>query len=174
MSTSTAKQILILGGTRSGKSRFAEQLALQETTARTYIATAQPIDAEMETRIQAHTQRRGTEWNTIEAPLALAEAIAQHSQPQGFLLVDCLTLWLSNLLLQNLDLEEAVSKLLQSIQQAQGTLVLVGNEVGMGIVPETPLGRRFRDEAGILNQKVAGLCAEVFFVCAGIPLQIKG
>jgi adenosylcobinamide kinase/adenosylcobinamide-phosphate guanylyltransferase len=165
---------LILGGARSGKSRFAERLVEAAARAGTYCATAEAGDAEMAARIAEHRARRGGFWRTVEAPLALAETIAAEATPDRPVLVDCLTLWLSNLLLAGKLLDREFARLSAVLRDAGGPVVLVANEVGLGLVPETPLGREFRDAAGRLNQEMAALADRVVFVAAGLPLVLKG
>jgi adenosylcobinamide kinase/adenosylcobinamide-phosphate guanylyltransferase len=165
---------LILGGARSGKSRYAERLVENAASSGTYCATAEAGDAEMAERIAAHRARRGPFWHTVEAPLALPSAIAAHAEPERPILVDCLTLWLSNLLLAGKQADEETHVLCSALRETAGMVVLVSNEVGMGLVPETPLGRRFRDAAGCLNQEVAALADRVVFVAAGLSLVLKG
>jgi len=164
---------LVLGGARSGKSRYAERLVEGAASCGTYCATAEPGDAEMAERIAAHRGRRGPFWRTVEAPLELAPAIAAEATQGSPLLVDCLTLWLSNLLLAGRQPDSETDKLCRTLRSAAGPVVLVANEVGMGLVPETPLGRCFRDAAGRLNQQVAALADRVVFVAAGLPLVLK-
>jgi adenosylcobinamide kinase / adenosylcobinamide-phosphate guanylyltransferase len=164
---------LVLGGARSGKSRYAEQLVETAASCGTYCATAEAGDAEMAGRIAAHRARRGPFWRTVEAPLALTAAIAAEAAPERPVLVDCLTLWLSNLLLAGRQWGEEAQALRGTLREVAGPVVLVSNEVGMGLVPETPLGRRFRDAAGRLNQDVAALADRVVFVAAGLPLVLK-
>jgi len=164
---------LVLGGARSGKSRHAERLIEATAAAGAYCATAEAGDAEMAARIAAHRARRGPFWHTVEEPLALAAVIAAEARPERPLLVDCLTLWLSNVLLARRSVDEEAASLCAALQLAAGPVVLVANEVGMGLVPETPLGRRFRDAAGWLNQEVAALADRVVFVAAGLPLVLK-
>ena len=166
--------ILVLGGARSGKSRHAECLVEAAAAHGTYCATAEAGDAEMAARIAAHRARRGAFWRTVEAPLALAATIAAEAAPERPLLVDCLTLWLSNVMLTERPVEAEIAALHAALRDAAGPVVLVANEVGMGLVPETPLGRRFRDAAGWLNQEIAGLADRVVFVAAGLPLVLKG
>jgi adenosylcobinamide kinase/adenosylcobinamide-phosphate guanylyltransferase len=170
---------LVLGGARSGKSRYAERLVEAAAAQGTYCATAEPGDEEMMARIAAHQARRGCVargafWRTVEAPLALASAIVAETVPDRPLLVDCLTLWLSNVILAEKPLDPEIAALNAALRDAGGPVVLVANEVGMGLVPETPLGRRFRDAAGWLNQEIAGLADRVVFVAAGLPLVLKG
>jgi adenosylcobinamide kinase / adenosylcobinamide-phosphate guanylyltransferase len=164
---------LVLGGARSGKSRYAEALVEAAAPRGLYCATAEAGDDEMRTRITAHRARRGPFWQTIEAPLNLTGAIAEAS-PDRPLLIDCLTLWLSNLLLAGCPLAADFATLRASLRDAAGPIVLVANEVGLGLVPKTPLGRRFRDEAGRLNQSMAAIADRVVFVAAGLPLVLKG
>ena len=163
---------LILGGARSGKSRYAERLVENAASRGTYCATAEAGDAEMAARIAAHRARRGPFWRTVEAPLALASAIAA-AGPEGPVLVDCLTLWLSNLLMAGRQPDAEAGVLCRALHEAVGPVVLVSNEVGMGLVPETPLGRHFRDAAGRLNQEIAALADRVVFIAAGLPLVLK-
>lgn len=163
--------ILVTGGARSGKSRIAEARALRLGATVTYIATAQPLDPEMEARIATHRDRRGAEWTTVDAPLDLVAAI---DGSDGVRLVDCLTLWLSNLMLDGRDLPAETAGLLASLSRARTPVVLVTNEVGAGIVPDNALARAFRDAAGILNQQVAEVADEVILVACGLPLTLKG
>jgi adenosyl cobinamide kinase/adenosyl cobinamide phosphate guanylyltransferase len=170
--SSAAKLTLVLGGARSGKSRYAERVIAALPPPWTYMATAEAGDAEMGERIAAHRSRRGPNWRTIEAPRDLSGALkACHGQP---VLVDCLTLWLSNLMLAEADIDAETALLEQALAAATAPVVLVANEVGSGIVPEYPLGRRFRDLQGILNQRVAARADRVVLVVAGIPLAVKG
>ena len=163
---------LVLGGARSGKSAFAESL-VQEHGRGIYVATAERVDEEMARRIEAHRARRGETWPTVEAPLALAEAIRRESAPQACLLVDCLTVWLGNLVHHGRDVDGAREELLESLRAAAGPVVVVANEVGLGIVPGNAMARAFRDHAGRLNQAVAAVAERVYFVAAGLPLALK-
>ena len=165
---------LVLGGARSGKSTFAEKLAREGGGQCVYVATAEPVDAEMAGRIEAHRARRGEGWRTVEAPLRLAEAIRRESVPRTCLLVDCLTVWLGNLMHHGHDVDAAREALLASLATASGPVVLVANEVGLGIVPDNAMARAFRDHAGRLNQAVAGAAGRVYFVAAGLPVRLKG
>jgi adenosylcobinamide kinase/adenosylcobinamide-phosphate guanylyltransferase len=163
-----------LGGARSGKSRFAQGLAEQGEGPLVYVATAGAYDAEMEERIERHRDERGERWETVEEQCDLAGVIGRHSGSGTTLLVDCLTLWLSNLMLDEQDVGAALDGLLAALTACDGRVILVSNEVGSGIVPETPLGRVFRDEAGRLNQRVAAEVDAVALVVAGLPLWLKG
>lgn len=166
---------LVLGGARSGKSRHGESLVRRSGLKRVYIATAQAFDAEMAERIARHRrQRAADDWHTLEEPLALGAAIAAARRPDSAILVDCLTLWLSNLMLAGQEVSAGVERLLAALGQGEGPVVLISNEVGLGIVPETPLGRAFRDAQGELNQVLATRCRQVVFVAAGLPLILKG
>ncbi|OKL43602.1 bifunctional adenosylcobinamide kinase/adenosylcobinamide-phosphate guanylyltransferase [Pseudovibrio exalbescens] len=165
--------VLVTGGARSGKSRFAEALVAGAGLKKVYVATGQAFDAEMRSRIEQHKQDRGSGWTTVEEPLALAEVLQRESRPDRAVLVDCLTLWLSNLMLEDRNIAEEVAKLGASLSFLHGPVVFVTNEVGQGIVPENALARRFRDEAGRLNQHIASLCERVVLVAAGQPVQIK-
>lgn len=168
---------LVLGGARSGKSRLAESLALEAADAMpVYVATAEAGDAEMAERIAAHAARRADHWSTVEAPHDLAGALRDAGG--RVVLVDCLTLWLSNTMLANTmlaerDVEAATGDLLAALARRPAPTLLVSNEVGLGLVPETPLGRAFRDAQGRLNQRVAAAADCVVFVAAGLPLRLK-
>ena len=164
---------LVLGGARSGKSRYAEGLIETAAMHGTYCATAEAGDAEMTARIATHRARRGDFWHTVEAPLELPSVIVSEAAADRPLLIDCLTLWLSNLLLADKNIETETRLLCAALGEAAGSVVLVANEVGLGLVPETLLGRRFRDEAGRLNQEVASLADRVVFIVAGLPLVLK-
>ena len=164
---------LVLGGARSGKSAFAETLA-QGHLRRVYVATAERVDEEMARRIEAHRTLRGEGWRTVEAPLRLAEAVRRESAPRTCLLVDCLTVWLGNLVHHGHDAGAAREALLESLAAAPGRVVLVANEVGLGIVPDNAMARAFRDHAGRINQAVAEIAGQVYFVAAGLPLRLKG
>jgi len=167
----TGRSVLILGGARSGKTARALSLA-ERFASRVYIATGEALDAEMADRIARHRRERGEAWTTVEAPLDLPAAIAALPGAAAGI-VDCLTLWLSNLMGANREIEGATGELLRSISTCPATLVIVSNEVGLGLVPETPLGRAFRDAQGRLNQAVAAAVTEVEFVAAGLPLRLK-
>jgi len=161
---------LILGGARSGKS--ARALALCEPP-HVFIATAEALDEEMAERIAAHKAERGQSWRTVEAPLDLAGALRAEGDERTTLLVDCLTLWLSNLMHAGRDIEAETADLIAALAQAPGRIVIVSNEVGMGLTPDTTLGRAFRDAQGRLNQAVADTVERVEFVAAGLPLLLK-
>ncbi len=164
---------LVLGGARSGKSRLALQWAQDAAASRILIATAQAYDDEMRVRIALHQEERDETWQTVEAPLDLAQAIGTHAAPGKVVLVDCLTLWLSNILLAERDVKREADALADAVRNPKGPLILVSNEVGHGIVPATPLGRAFRDEQGRLNQLIAQACEAVAFVAAGCPVLLK-
>jgi adenosylcobinamide kinase/adenosylcobinamide-phosphate guanylyltransferase len=165
---------LVLGGARSGKSAFAERLVRDRARKRVYLATATPGDDEMQARIAHHRLARGDGWRTVEEPLELTQTLVLESAKDCAVLVDCLTLWLSNLMHAERDIETETARLAQWLSHAQDPVVLVSNEVGLGLVPETPLGRRFRDAQGRLNQTVAAVVPNVVFVAAGLPLRLKG
>lgn len=167
------RSLLVLGGARSGKSRIAQQRAETIGGELVYMATAEALDGEMAERIARHRADRDGRWRTIECPLALTETIAREQGDGRVLLVDCLTLWLSNLMHAERDVMAAAGSLAKTLGETQGTIILVANEVGLGLVPDTPLGRRFRDEAGRLNQSIAAAASEVLFVAAGLALQLK-
>lgn len=164
---------LILGGTRSGKSGFAQGLAEKSGKKLVYIATAEAFDDEMTDRIERHQRDRGPEWQTLEESREIADAITAHSSPKAIILIDCLTIWLSNLMLGDADIEAAITKLIDALKFAQGPVILVSNEVGSGIVPENPLGRKFRDEAGRMNQRIAAAASHVSLITAGLSLSLK-
>jgi len=162
---------LVLGGARSGKSRFAEDLVMRLPPPWIYIATAQAFDDEMRVRVAEHRARRAAGWRTVEAPLELAAAM--RAAGDAPVLVDCLTLWLTNLMLGDADLEAAAAALDTALDRTALT-VLVSNEVGLGIVPDNALARRFRDEAGRLHQRIAARAGRVVFMVAGLPMFVKG
>lgn len=165
--------LLILGGARSGKSRYGQARIEAHSGPLTYIATAQAFDDEMAHRIAQHRADRGPRWRTMEAPIDLPGAIVAAQHEGGALLVDCLTLWLSNLILADHDCIAAGDALCSAIEKCCVPIALIANEVGLGIVPDNALARRFRDEAGWLNQRIAKVAHEVVFVAAGLPLTLK-
>ena len=173
---------LILGGARSGKSNLAMQRALASGREVVYVATALPSDAEMSARIGKHRASRPSSWRTVEAPTELAAQLRDADAPQAFIIVDCLTLWLSNVLcvstvtepqFDEANWQRERDELLQCLNGLRSDIVLVSNEVGLSIVPDHPVARRFRDEQGWLNQTVAACCERVTFVAAGLPLILK-
>ncbi|MGL5999069.1 MAG: bifunctional adenosylcobinamide kinase/adenosylcobinamide-phosphate guanylyltransferase [Pseudomonas proteolytica] len=167
---------LILGGARSGKSRLAEKLASDSALPVTYIATSQPLDGEMNARVTLHRQRRPSSWGLVEEPLELARVLREHAAPGQCLLVDCLTLWLTNLLMlddpQRLGVER--EQLLDCLASLPGEIIFVSNETGLGVVPLGELTRRYVDEAGWLHQALAERCQRVVLTVAGLPLTLKG
>lgn len=170
---------LVLGGARSGKSRYSEQLGHDWLKAnpngeRLYIATCQAFDDEMSNRIDKHKEQRGDNWTTIEEPFQLSDCLTRDARKPRFVLVDCLTLWLTNHLLAENAIDQKISDLCNALSKADGDIVLVSNEVGLGIVPENKLARQFRDHAGICNQRVAEIADRVVFIAAGLPLVMKG
>lgn len=164
---------LVLGGARSGKSTYAENLLGRLCSKRVYVATAEARDSEMDARITAHQIDRGMDWRTIEAPLDPVKALGALTPDEGVLL-DCLTLWLSNQMEAGANIDAASTDLLDGLAALKRPVVMVSNELGMGLVPETPLGRRFRDAQGRLNQLAAARSDTVIFVAAGLPLALKG
>ncbi|WP_245259359.1 bifunctional adenosylcobinamide kinase/adenosylcobinamide-phosphate guanylyltransferase [Methylobacterium sp. 77] len=164
------RMTLVLGGARSGKSLHAERMIESCPAPWLYLATAQAWDDEMRERIALHRERRPPEWITRDVPIDLAQAIAASDGP---VLVDCLTLWLTNLILSEADVEAASAALIEACERAPGPVVLVGNEVGLGIVPDNALARRFRDAAGRLHQRLAARADHVVFMVAGLPMIVK-
>ncbi|CUW37773.1 adenosylcobinamide kinase/adenosylcobinamide-phosphate guanylyltransferase [Magnetospirillum sp. XM-1] len=162
---------LILGGARSGKSAYAESLFGDQPAL--YLATGQALDGEMAERIDHHRRRRGPGWSTLEDPLDLPETLDNVMRPDRPILVDCLTMWLSNLMHAGRDIDRAVDRLCEVLAAPAGPVVMVSNEVGLGLVPETRMGREFRDHQGRVNQRVAAQCRRVVFVAAGLPLILK-
>ncbi len=165
--------LLVIGARRSGKSRYAEACVAESGLTPVYIATAEPGDDEMAERIAMHRRQRGDAWRTIEEPLDLPAALVAAVGPDRIVLVDCLTLWLSNLMHAGRDIDASVDALLAALDAASGPAILVSNEVGAGIVPANALSRLYADAQGILNQKVAATVSRVVLMTAGIPLQIK-
>jgi adenosylcobinamide kinase / adenosylcobinamide-phosphate guanylyltransferase len=169
--------ILITGGCRSGKSRFASDFANQHFSKKLYLATCEALDEEMAQRIEHHKKMRGPEWQTVEEPIKIVEGIRQYEDGVEVILLDCITLWLSNLLTKgNTDLKimDEINRFVEMIKQTPASLVIVSNEVGMGIVPVDPLGRRFRDLSGMANQRIAQVAETVIFMVSGIPIFLKG
>lgn len=169
----SGKITLVLGGARSGKSRYAEKLVTESKHPRLYLATAQAFDQEMMHRITQHQQSRGSGWKTVEEPIDLQGALQAHSAVDNIILVDCLTLWLSNLMAQDKPVDEEYKKLIAALENLPGSVVLVSNEVGQGIVPDNALARAFRDHAGRLHQQIAETADEVYFITAGLPQKLK-
>ena len=170
---------LVIGGCRSGKSRHALEIAEQINARRqVFVATCQPGDDEMHRRVQQHRRQRSDRWQTVEEPLELAKVIGTWAAPQSIVLIDCLTMWISNFLLESEDNDPQgtitrTDGLVEALQKAAGPVILVTNEVGAGIVPENQLARRFRDAAGSVNQQVAAVAARVVWMVAGIPVKVK-
>lgn len=172
--TDKNRSVFILGGARSGKSRFAEELAGKAGGRLHYIATGRAWDEEMRDRISHHQERRGGEWTTHEAPVDIAAILLRLDDPENVVLIDCLTLWVTNLMMENADMEAAFTGLETVVASTRARLILVSNEVGLGIVPENRMAREFRDHAGRLHQRIAAITSEVYFVAAGLPLKMKG
>lgn len=164
---------LVLGGARSGKSRYAEAITVTHPRGCVYVATAGIDDAEMAERVRQHRARREAHWRTVEAPLALGAAIVAETEQGAAVLVDCLTLWLSNLMAADRDPSRETEELIRALGQAGGPVIFVANEVGLGIVPDNALARAFRDHAGRMNQRIAEIANDVVFVAAGLPLRLK-
>ena len=173
MSPALPKVTFVLGGARSGKSRFAEGLIAGHPGRPAYLATAEVGDAEMAERIRRHRARRGDGWTTIEEPLDLPRALASATRDNAAVLVDCLTLWLSNLMAAERIIEHEIQALIDCLPKVAAPVVFVSNEVGLGIVPDNALARAFRDHAGFLHQAVAAAADRVYFMAAGLPLLLK-
>ncbi|KAA1178808.1 bifunctional adenosylcobinamide kinase/adenosylcobinamide-phosphate guanylyltransferase [Rhizobium tropici] len=174
MSFSTSRAAFVLGGARSGKSSFAESLISNTGLERHYVATGQAWDDEMRERIAQHRAGRGDLWQTHEEPIDLVSRLAAIDAEGRAVLVDCLTLWVTNLMMAERDMVSEFADLTAFLPTARSRLVLVSNEVGLGIVPENRMAREFRDHAGRLHQMVAAASAEVYFIAAGLPLKMKG
>lgn len=169
------RHCLVLGGARSGKTAFAERLVLHAGARPVYLATATTLDGEMRDRVRSHQASRGGRFTTMEEPTELSRAILKAGAQHDVILVDCLTLWITNLLLANEDVSTAVSELCATLMEfRQAKVVLVSNEVGLGIVPDNAMARTFRDLAGSAHQRLAEICEDVYFVAAGLPLTMKG
>jgi adenosylcobinamide kinase / adenosylcobinamide-phosphate guanylyltransferase len=171
------RMIFITGGCRSGKSRFALSYANERYSKKLFLATSEVLDEEMARRVENHKKTRGADWKTIEEPIGIVETISQSAEEGAVILLDCITLWLSNLLLQWDDdprIMEEVNRLTRALHKSPASSIIVSNEVGMGIVPADPLGRRFRDLAGTANQKIAEAADTVVFMVSGIPMFLKG
>ncbi|WP_332700878.1 bifunctional adenosylcobinamide kinase/adenosylcobinamide-phosphate guanylyltransferase [Devosia sp.] len=169
------RHVLVLGGARSGKTAFAEQLAIRSGATPAYLATAEALDAEMRDRVASHKATRAVHFATIEEPLALSEALLKAAAKHDVILVDCLTLWITNLLVANGDVAKAVSELGATLMQIDAAkVILVSNEVGLGIVPDNAMARTFRDLTGAAHQRLAEICDDVYFVVAGLPMTLKG
>lgn len=168
-----AKLSLILGGRRSGKSKFAEQLSDPFTKNRTYIATAQAFDHEFAQRIEAHRQARADDWHLVQAPHDIVQALRAHDIPNHFVLIDCLTLWITNLLLKEKDMDAEIEALATQLHKSQAHIGIVSNEVGLSIIPDNALSRRFADINGVANQRLAEIASNVYFIAAGLPMRLK-
>jgi adenosylcobinamide kinase/adenosylcobinamide-phosphate guanylyltransferase len=169
----SVSSLLVLGGARSGKSRYAQSLAEASGRHPVLIATAEALDTEMAGRIARHAAARDARWALVEEPLALAVALQREARADRIVVVDCVTLWLGKLLLQDADVVAASRDLAQCVAGLGGPVIFVSNEVGSGIVPENPLARAFKDAQGLLNQALAEVCESVVLVAAGIPLCLK-
>jgi adenosylcobinamide kinase/adenosylcobinamide-phosphate guanylyltransferase len=165
---------LVLGGARSGKSQFAEQRILKSGLSPVYIATGQAWDDEMTERVALHKARRGRQWETVEEPFALAQVLESQCRPDRHVLVDCLTLWLTNLMVAERDVAGETEQLVAGLGALTGDVTFVSNEVGLGIVPDNAMARAFRDHAGRLHQAIAAQADTVFFIAAGLPMTLKG
>ncbi|MDM9628406.1 bifunctional adenosylcobinamide kinase/adenosylcobinamide-phosphate guanylyltransferase [Rhizobium sp. S152] len=174
MSPVSSGATFVLGGARSGKSRFAEQLVTDSTLERHYIATGRAWDEEMRVRIDQHKADRGDLWTTHEEPLDLVDKLASIDGEGRAVLVDCLTLWVTNLMMEGRDMVAEFAALAAYLPRAKARLVIVSNEVGLGIVPENRMAREFRDHVGRLHQLIAAVAADVYFIAAGLPLKMKG
>ena len=167
--------VLVLGGARSGKTGFAERMAMRAGESPLYLATAQTLDAEMTERVRLHQQQRHKRFSTLEEPIALTTALRAAAKKHDVILVDCLTLWITNLLVAGADVANAVDELAAALPDIDSArVILVSNEVGLGIVPDNAMARMFRDLAGAAHQRLAEICEEVHFVIAGLPMTLKG
>lgn len=170
----SGKISFVLGGARSGKSRFAEDCAAASGLQRHYLATSQIFDQEMRERIDRHRLDRGPDWMTHEEPLRLTETLLDLARADRVILVDCLTLWVTNLMMAEADVDGEADRLAAALPSCAGRLIFVSNEVGLGIVPDNAMARAFRDHAGRLHQRIAAAADEVFFIAAGLSLRMKG
>lgn len=169
--------ILITGGCRSGKSRFALDYANRHYEKKIYLATCEPLDEEMARRIELHKKARGPEWQTIEEPITIVDKVRRLGEEAQVILLDCLTLWTSNLLMKWDDeqkIMDEVEQFIETLTKSPLSFILVSNEVGMGIVPAEPIARQFRDLAGTINQKLAAVADTVIFMISGVPMFLKG
>ena len=172
--------IFVTGGARSGKSDFAQDMAEKRAGKRLFLATAQAFDEEMKKRIQKHQEKRGERWETLEEPILLGNALRSSAGSYNTILVDCLTLWMSNLIMEFPDDDEKIREIrddffrnMEGMEGMEGMIIVVSNEVGAGIVPDNKLARDYRDQLGFLNQAVARRADEAYLLCAGIPVKIK-
>ncbi|WP_240232397.1 bifunctional adenosylcobinamide kinase/adenosylcobinamide-phosphate guanylyltransferase [Devosia lacusdianchii] len=169
------RHVLVLGGARSGKTAFTESLAMRSGSKPAYLATAEALDAEMRDRVASHRAVRGGRFTTIEEPVAVSDALLKAAKHHDVILVDCLTLWITNLLVANEDVSQHVSELGATLVQVKtAKIILVSNEVGLGIVPDNAMARTFRDLAGAAHQRLAQICDDVYFIVAGLPMTLKG
>lgn len=170
-----SRHVLVLGGARSGKTAFAESLAMRSGSKPVYLATAEVLDAEMRDRVASHQAGRAGQFATLEEPLAVAEAIMVATKKHDVILIDCLTLWITNLLVANRDVAKNVGELGEIMKQIDtARIIMVSNEVGLGIVPDNAMARTFRDLAGSAHQRLAEICDDVYFIAAGLPMTLKG
>ncbi|MEM7067269.1 MAG: bifunctional adenosylcobinamide kinase/adenosylcobinamide-phosphate guanylyltransferase [Pseudomonadota bacterium] len=169
----TQETILILGGARSGKSAFAENLVLKSGLKPIYLATGRANDDEMVSRVELHQERRGDVWQTVEEPLALVDALAHAAIPGRMILVDCLTLWITNLMMAEALVDREVRNLVRYLEDPKAPIVLVSNEVGQGIIPDNKMAREFVDLSGKAHQEIANVCTNAYFVTAGLPQKLK-
>ncbi len=169
--------VLVIGGAKSGKSRISLDLGNRISKRRIFLATAQALDGEMKERIERHRKERGGDWVTVEEPLEIVARIREHDSKDTVILVDCLTLWLNNLFMKYGNslqrVESSIDDLINALRNTKGVIITVSNEVGMGIVPDNELARVYRDTAGSLNQRIAGIARKVVMVAAGIPMVLK-
>jgi adenosylcobinamide kinase/adenosylcobinamide-phosphate guanylyltransferase len=167
--------VLVLGGARSGKTGFAERLAMRSGQRPAYLATAEALDDEMRERVRTHKQQRGQAFATIEEPLELSAALVRAARDQDAILVDCLTLWITNMIVANANVAQAVDDLIETLGRiSSARVILVSNEVGLGIVPDNAMARMFRDLAGSAHQRLAEICDDAYFIVAGLPVVLKG